>query len=180
MLSLIPPQLALCKLGWSFKLLYACFPGALPVVRSFTRVDQPTPTQRHPLAGVWRTTGMLHSCIMVVRYDFSRRAASIAATQVIMDHHLNTSPPWALHRSPATQPQCVSPAQCGVVLSVNSWLTKSPHEQYVWQLLLGSLPLLGSCFAFLWPSQLLQLLFSHHSCLLMGSSRVIWGLTSWV
>lgn len=74
--------------------LCAGIPGILPVVHTLTKVDQPTPTQRHPLAGVWRTTGMLQSCIMVVRYDFSSRAATVTATQVILDHHLTT---WALH-----------------------------------------------------------------------------------
>ena len=33
---------------------------------------------------------MLHSCIMVVRYDFSSQAATVAATQVILEHHLTT------------------------------------------------------------------------------------------
>ena len=56
--------------------------GALPVVHTLTRVQKPAPTQRHPLAGLWRSTGMLHTCIMAVRYDFSYAAASIVASQV--------------------------------------------------------------------------------------------------
>ncbi|DBA95990.1 TPA: F-box only protein 31, variant 2 [Trebouxia sp. C0004] len=56
--------------------------GTLPVVHTLTRVEKPIPTHRHPLAGLWRSTGMLHTCIMTVRYDFSLRAASIVATQV--------------------------------------------------------------------------------------------------
>ena len=56
--------------------------GALPVVHTLTRVEKPLPTQRHPLAGIWRSTGMLHTCIMTVRYDFSSRAAAVVGTQV--------------------------------------------------------------------------------------------------
>lgn len=63
--------------------LYALSAGVLPVVHTLTRVEMPIPTQRHPLAGIWRSTGMhAHTCIMDVRYDFTTRAATIAATQV--------------------------------------------------------------------------------------------------
>ena len=65
--------------------LHALPSGALPVVHTLTRVEMPIPTQRHPLAGIWRSTGMhAHTCIMDVRYDFTSRAATIAATQVII------------------------------------------------------------------------------------------------
>lgn len=64
-------------------IMHAWCSGALPIVHTLTRVEMPIPTQRHPLAGVWRSTGMhAHTCIMDVRYDFSSRAATIAATQV--------------------------------------------------------------------------------------------------
>ena len=52
------------------------------MVHTLTRVDMPVPTQRHPLAGLWRSTGLLQTCIMTVRYDFSHQAAGIVATQV--------------------------------------------------------------------------------------------------
>ena len=76
--------------------LYAHHSGALPVVHTLTRVEQPSPTQRHPLAGVWRSTGMLHTCIMAVRYDFSTRAATIVATRVSL-HLLGTWPHLEMH-----------------------------------------------------------------------------------
>ena len=56
----------------------------MPIVHTLMRVEKPIPTQRHPLAGLWRSTGMLHTCIMTVRYDFSHRAACVVATQVTL------------------------------------------------------------------------------------------------
>lgn len=47
-----------------------------------TRVERPSPTARHPLAGLWRSTGMLHTSIMSVRYDFTGAAARIVANEV--------------------------------------------------------------------------------------------------
>ena len=64
--------------------------GALPIVHSLTRVEKPSPTQRHPLAGIWRSTGMLHTCIMTLRYDFSSRAASVVGTQVATNPALHS------------------------------------------------------------------------------------------
>ena len=56
--------------------------GLLPVVFAMKRVERPVSTPRHPLAGLWRSTGMLHTSIMSVRYDFSGPAARIVANEV--------------------------------------------------------------------------------------------------
>ncbi|KAL3140302.1 F-box only protein 31 [Trebouxia sp. C0009 RCD-2024] len=77
--------------------------GTLPVVHTLTRVEMPIPTQRHPLAGIWRSTGMhAHTCIMDVRYDFTTRAATIAATQVQGLQSLLQR--WKMRAAPAAKP----------------------------------------------------------------------------
>ncbi|KAL0055873.1 hypothetical protein WJX82_005292 [Trebouxia sp. C0006] len=75
--------------------------GTLPVVHTLTWVEKPSPTQRHPLAGLWRSTGMLHTCIMTVRYNFSLRAASIVATQVIDSSPMHQ---WVVRAAPLAKP----------------------------------------------------------------------------
>ncbi|KAA6426488.1 MAG: hypothetical protein FRX49_03598 [Trebouxia sp. A1-2] len=76
--------------------------GTLPVVHTLTRVEKPIPTHRHPLAGLWRSTGMLPTCIMTVRYNFSLRAASIVATQVM--NHSSLLHRWAVRAAPIAKP----------------------------------------------------------------------------
>lgn len=56
--------------------------GLLPVVFAMKHVERPVSTPRHPLAGLWRSTGMLYTSIMSVRYDFSGPAARIVANEV--------------------------------------------------------------------------------------------------
>lgn len=57
-----------------------------PVVHHLLRVQRPLPSQKHPLAGLWRGSwrrGLWHGVSIVqVVYDFTGPAARILATQV--------------------------------------------------------------------------------------------------